>query len=105
MEALAAGTEPAEAIIYANDNLAAGGLLAAQRAGLRIPQQCAVMGFGDYAFAPLLLPSLTTIRPPAAEIGELAALRILQALGAVERPQTVERLNLLECELIARESA
>ncbi|MFN3766910.1 MAG: LacI family DNA-binding transcriptional regulator [Ectopseudomonas guguanensis] len=93
-----------DAIIFANDNLAAGGLLAAQRAGLRMPEDCAVMGFGDYAFAEMLLPSLTTIKPPALEIGEIAALRVLQRLGAIDE-KPVERLNLLTCRLIERESA
>lgn len=94
-----------DAIIFANDNLAAGGLLAAQRAGLRMPEDCAVMGFGDYAFAEMLLPSLTTIKPPALEIGEIAALRVLQSLGALDENLPGERLNLLTCRLIERESA
>ncbi|EGH18008.1 LacI family transcriptional regulator, partial [Pseudomonas savastanoi pv. glycinea str. race 4] len=51
---------------FANDNLAAGALLASQRAGLHIPKDCAVMGFGDYAFAEMMLPSLTTIKPASA---------------------------------------
>ena len=106
-EALALRKKPAEAIIFANDNLAAGALLAGQRAGIAMPQQCALMGFGDYAISPLLLPSLTTIRPPAREIGEIAALRILEALGAVplEGKHANARLNRLACEVIARESA
>ncbi|TBU98557.1 LacI family DNA-binding transcriptional regulator [Stutzerimonas kirkiae] len=93
-----------DAIIFANDNLAAGGLLAAQRAGLRMPEDCAVMGFGDYAFAELLLPSLTTVRPPSREIGEIAAQRVLQSLGALPAEQPVQRLNRLACKLVERES-
>ncbi|GGC64801.1 LacI family DNA-binding transcriptional regulator [Undibacterium terreum] len=96
---------PADAIIFANDNLAAGALLSGQRAGLRMPEQCAIVGFGDYAFSSLLLPSLTTIRPPGREIGEIAALRILEQLGVLPAPEGDTRLNLLECELIERESA
>lgn len=96
---------PVEAIIFANDNLAAGGLLAGQRAGLKMPQQCAMVGFGDYAFSQLLLPSLTTIRPPGREIGEIAALRILEQLGVLPASGQDTRLNLLACELIERESA
>ena len=94
-----------DAIVFANDNLAAGALLAGQRAGLRIPQDCAVLGFGDYAFAQMLLPSLSTIKPPALEIGVLAATRLLQSLGVVEREGELQRLNLLACDVIERESA
>jgi len=97
----------AQAIIFANDNLAAGALLAGQRAGVSLPEHCALMGFGDYAISPLLLPSLTTLRPPARAIGEIAALRILETLGAVpgDGAQAKARLNRLACEVIARESA
>jgi LacI family gluconate utilization system Gnt-I transcriptional repressor len=98
-------SKPVEAIVFANDNLAAGALLAGQRAGLKIPEQCAIVGFGDYAFSPLLLPSLTTIRPPGREIGEIAALRILEQLGVLPASAQDSRLNLLACELIERESA
>lgn len=94
-----------EAIIFANDNLAAGALLAGRRAGLDIPGQCALVGFGDYQFSPLLLPSLTTVRPPGRMIGEIAALRILEHLGVLPAPEQEGRLNLLDCELIERESA
>lgn len=106
MEALMArGSERPEAIVFANDNLAAGGLLAGQRAGLKIPDECAVLGFGDYPFAPMLLPSLSTIKPPAREIGEIAALRVLQSIGVVPLDGEVERLNLLGCRVLERESA
>ncbi|WP_338770158.1 LacI family DNA-binding transcriptional regulator [Massilia sp. METH4] len=104
LEKLTRGKRKADAIIFANDNLAAGALLASQRAGLEVPRRCALMGFGDYAFSPLLLPSLTTIRPPGREIGEIAAQRILQALGALPADPRPARLNLLDCELIERES-
>lgn len=105
LEALTRGRRKADAIVFANDNLAAGALLASQRTGLDVPGQCALMGFGDYPFSALLLPSLSTIRPPAREIGELAARRILEALGEIAPEPDAKRLNLLGCELVARESA
>ncbi|MFJ7884523.1 LacI family DNA-binding transcriptional regulator [Pseudomonas sp. NPDC096917] len=105
MQTLMSGIPRPDAIIFANDNLAAGGLLAAQRAGLDIPGDCAVLGFGDYPFADMLLPSLSTIKPPALEIGELAATRVLQSLGVLHVEGEVQRLNLLDCRVIQRESA
>jgi LacI family gluconate utilization system Gnt-I transcriptional repressor len=105
MEALMGSPERPDAIIFANDNLAAGGLLAGQRAGLKIPEECAVLGFGDYPFAQMLLPSLSTIQPPALQIGVLAATRVLESLGVLPVAGTVQRLNLLQCRLIERESS
>ncbi|CAI8913833.1 LacI family transcriptional regulator, gluconate utilization system Gnt-I transcriptional repressor [Pseudomonas sp. IT-347P] len=103
MDALMNTTPRPDAIIFANDNLAAGGLLAGQRAGLKIPEDCAVLGFGDYPFAEMLLPSLSTIKPPALEIGVLAATRVLESLGVLPNDD-VQRLNLLQCQVIERES-
>jgi len=103
MDALMSASPRPDAIIFANDNLAAGGLLAGQRAGLKIPEDCAVLGFGDYPFAEMLLPSLSTIKPPALEIGVLAATRVLESLGVLPSDE-VQRLNLLQCQVIERES-
>ena len=104
-KALISGDNPADAIIFANDNLACGALLAAQRAGITIPQQCAIVGFGDYAIADKLYPSLTTIRPPATEIGAVAARRILELVGALPAPEISPEHFHLQCELIERESS
>jgi len=103
MDALMNASPRPDAIIFANDNLAAGGLLAGQRAGIKIPADCAVLGFGDYPFAEMLLPSLSTIKPPALEIGVLAATRVLESLGVLPSDE-VQRLNLLRCQVIERES-
>lgn len=91
-----------EALIFANDNLACGAILAGQRLGLRLPQDLAIFGFGDYAFADKLLPSLSTIRPPAREMGR-AAVDIVVRLQAGE--PGVARVVELGCEVVARESA
>jgi LacI family gluconate utilization system Gnt-I transcriptional repressor len=104
MDALMNASPRPDAIIFANDNLAAGGLLAGQRAGIKIPADCAVLGFGDYPFAEMLLPSLSTIKPPALEIGVLAATRVLESLGVLPN-EAVQRLNLLRCQVIERESS
>ncbi len=64
-----------------------------------------MLGFGDYPFAEMLLPSLSTIEPPALEIGVLAATRVLESLGVFPVADDVQRLNFLQCQLIARESA
>lgn len=105
MQELMARAPRPQAIVFANDNLAAGGLLAGVRAGLRIPEECAVFGFGDYPFAEMLLPSLTTIRPPAREIGEHAARLVLEAAGALPAAQAPRPPVRLECRLVRRESA
>lgn len=98
------GADAADAIIFANDNLASGAILAAQRTGIKVPEKCAIMGFGDYAIADKLYPSLTTIRPPAKEIGEVAANCILELVGALPKPEKNLKDFQLECIIIERES-
>jgi LacI family gluconate utilization system Gnt-I transcriptional repressor len=96
----------ADALFFANDNLAFGAVLAAQRLGVRVPQDIALFGFGDYAMADKLLPSLSTIRPPAQAIGEVAARHILQLVGGgPDARAAVPHATELACELVARESA
>lgn len=103
--ALLQSDNAADAIIFANDNLASGAILAAQRAGISVPASCAIMGFGDYAIADKLYPSLTTIRPPAKEIGEVAANCILELIGELPTPEESQKDFQLECVIIERESA
>ncbi|MNL73127.1 hypothetical protein D3C87_1985430 [compost metagenome] len=63
-----------------------------------------MLGFGDYPFAEMLLPSLSTIKPPALEIGVMAATRVLESLGVLPVEGEVQRINLLDCLVIERES-
>ncbi|MFI7133631.1 substrate-binding domain-containing protein [Nonomuraea sp. NPDC050153] len=62
--------------------------VAAQR-GVRVPEDLAVMGFDDIDAAGLVSSGLTTMANPAREIGQAAAVRLLERLrGAVDEPST-----------------
>lgn len=67
---------PPEAIFAANDMIAIGVLHALHEHGLRIPEDVAVVGFDNTLGAEFLIPSLTTVAQPFAEVGR-AALRHL----------------------------
>ncbi|SFB83882.1 transcriptional regulator, LacI family [Polaromonas sp. OV174] len=68
-----------DAIFFCNDDLAQGALLAALRLGVAVPGRVAVAGFNDLTGSDQMLPALTTVRTPRAEIGHAAA-RMLLAL-------------------------
>lgn len=68
-----------DAVFFCNDDLAQGGLLAARRLGLSVPQQVAIAGFNDLAGSDQMLPPLTTVRTPRSAIGTASA-RMLLAL-------------------------
>jgi LacI family gluconate utilization system Gnt-I transcriptional repressor len=77
-----------DAVFFCNDDLAQGALLAALRLGIAVPQRVAVAGFNDLTGSDQMLPPLTTVRTPRAEIGNAAATMLLKLMRgeAVESP-------------------
>jgi LacI family transcriptional regulator, gluconate utilization system Gnt-I transcriptional repressor len=93
---------PVDAIFFCNDDLAQGALLAALRLGIRVPERVAVAGFNDLTGSDQMLPPLTTIRTPRAEVGRAGA----EMLLALLRGQSVDPACVdLGFELVVRESA
>lgn len=90
-----------DAVFFCNDDLAQGALLAALRLGIKVPEQVAVAGFNDLTGSDQMLPPLTTVRTPRAEIGSAAA-RMLLALmtGEAVSPAGVD----VGYELVVRAS-
>ena len=86
---LAAPGPPPTAIIAAGDLIAAGALQAIRAAGLRVPEDISVMGFGDFHIAEHVQPALTTVRLPLFELGEKAALLLSEQVSGVSRQQVV----------------
>jgi LacI family gluconate utilization system Gnt-I transcriptional repressor len=86
-----------QAIFFSADTLAISALLECNRRGMRVPEQLAICGFGNYDFADAIVPALTTVAVPFEQIGVLAANAILARLdGSVQGPsQTVVPLQLL----------
>ena len=77
-----------DAIFFCNDDLAQGGLLAALRLAIKVPQQLAIAGFNDLAGSDQMWPPLTTIRTPRVEIGQSAAAMLLSLMRGEELQQT-----------------
>lgn len=66
-----------QAVYCSSDQLAQGVVTEALSRGLRVPEDLAVCGFGDAAFASQMEPSLTTVQVDGAAIGERAAALII----------------------------
>ena len=100
-EALLARHPDVDGVFFCNDDLAQGGLLAALRLQVPVPQRVAVAGFNDLAGSDQMLPPLTTVRTPRAEIGTRAAQMLVARMrGEAVVPAAVD----LGFELIVRES-
>ncbi|MEO8970851.1 MAG: LacI family DNA-binding transcriptional regulator [Ktedonobacteraceae bacterium] len=65
------------ALFIANEMMAVGALKAFQQAGIRIPQDVAIVTIGDPPFLAYTMPALTTLASPVAEAGHLAATMLL----------------------------
>ena len=69
MKSLLALTPRITAVFVASDVVAIGASLAIKEAGLRIPQDIAIVGFDDIPLAEYYDPPLTTVRLPAYGLG------------------------------------
>lgn len=100
-EQIAALTPPVDALFFCNDDLAQGALLAALRLGIAVPQRMAIAGFNDLTGSDQMLPPLTTVRTPRAQIGVAAAGMLLSLMrGETLASDCVD----LGYELVVRQS-
>ena len=100
-QALLTLPEKPTAIFAMNDLMAAGAMAALQAAGIRIPQDMAVVGFDNREIASYLQPPLTTIALPTNEIGIHAALRILDSIN---NPSALPAREIISCSIVERAS-
>ncbi len=91
-----------DAIFSANDSMAIGVIRALRAAGLRVPQDVAIVGFDDVPRAAMIEPALTTVRQPLYEFGSVAARFLLDLMRNPD--QIIERQMMLDTELVIRES-
>lgn len=90
------------AVFAADDYLALGVLDALKNEGIRVPRDISIVGFDDQILSSEFRPRLTTVRQPAARIGQTGVELLLKSMegNAVKRGATV----MLEPELIVRET-
>ncbi|TAM86925.1 LacI family transcriptional regulator [bacterium] len=74
------------AMICGNDVMALGAMDAIVDAGLRIPEEIAVVGYDDMALASSRLIQLTTVHSPHAEMGKHAVRRLMERIEDPELP-------------------
>lgn len=90
-----------DAVFAAGDTIAVGVLQAAHEAGVRVPDDLALVGFDDIDVAAQAIPQLTTVRQPVQYKGAVAARLLIDLIeGRVSGPQHI----LLETELVVRQS-
>jgi LacI family transcriptional regulator len=91
-----------DAVFAANDMMAMGAMAAIHTAGLRIPEDVAVVGYDDVPPASFCRPTLSSIRQDPEVIGRCAVKLVLFRLGCRNRQA---RTPPLQPALVVRESS
>lgn len=89
------------AVFCCNDEMAIGALNALQVRGLRVPEDCSVIGFDDIQLSLYTLPPLTTIRVEKEWMG---AQGVWQLVERITHPDMPPRHTIMDVTLIERQS-
>jgi DNA-binding LacI/PurR family transcriptional regulator len=100
---IAAGTS-FDAVFGFNDTLALGAIHELQVAGLRVPEDVAVIGWDALDDAKYSTPTLTTLDPGREKIAELAVDLLVERIAHRGEPFTPQEIEV-DFSIIARESA
>ncbi|TDT51863.1 LacI family transcriptional regulator [Enterobacter sp. AG5470] len=92
MKSLLAMNERPQAVFIGNDAMAVGAYQALYQAGLKIPEDMAIVGYDDIELARYMTPPLTTIHQPKDELGELAIDVLIHRMAEPDLQQ--QRLQL-----------
>ena len=91
-----------DGVFCSSDTLAMAVMTEARARGIAVPNDLAVVGFGDLEFAATLSPALTTVRIVGARLGEIAAKFIVDRASGKDVDQPVVDIGFTVME---RESA
>jgi len=98
--------KPFTAVIAFDDLTALGVVRGLLAEGLRVPEDCTVLGFDDVLPAAVSTPAITTIRQPLREMGLMSAEWVIDAIKARgQRRDQPPRLHLAAPELVVRMSS
>jgi LacI family transcriptional regulator len=98
---LIASREPPTAIFSGNDLMALGAIHAIQDAGLRVPNDIAVVGYDNRDFTKIVRPKITTMSMPVYEMGWAAAELLLKQIA--EGREEVDEIKI-KGQLFIRET-
>lgn len=93
-----------DAVYIASDYAALGALQLLNEQNIKVPEDIALVGFGDEPFTAMVTPSISSINQHSAEIGKQAALTFL---SYTKKKNIVQILNkiILDAKLVIRESS
>ena len=93
-----------DGLFITNDFVAAVCIRTLKEAGIRIPQDMAVVGFNNDVIGKLIEPALTTINYPGIDMGEIAARNLVNHLQGNNNLRQTNTI-VVRSELIVRQSS
>jgi LacI family transcriptional regulator len=104
MEELLQHKNKPDAVYVAGDYAALGALEFLKDKNIKVPEEIAIVGFGNEPFTSLVAPSITTIEQHSTEIGKLTAEAFLRRIKEADTPPVLNKI-ILDAELIVRDSS
>jgi LacI family transcriptional regulator len=101
MERLLERGVPIDGVFVANDQMAAAAMSVLHGRGLRVPDDVALVGYDDDAFAVMMSPPLTTVHQPTADLGASMADVLVRRIAGDHVPHR----TLIPTHLVVRASA
>lgn len=101
MKELLARDNSFSAVFVVSDAMAIGAMRAIKEQGIKVPDECAVMGFDGIDLGAFIEPTLTTVRQPAYELGEEAVESLIKVINGED---DFEYHKVLDLELLIRDS-
>jgi LacI family transcriptional regulator len=93
------------AVLAFDDLTALGAIRALSKGGVKVPDQCSVIGFDDVPLSALAAPSLTTVRQPLEAMGNLAVNMVMEGINAgIEKRDWNTANQKMNPELVIRDS-
>jgi len=104
-EELVKRKKPFTALMAFDDMTAFGAIRALTKAGIRVPEQCSVIGFDDVAPAAIYTPALTTVRQPMEMMGQLSVSIVVDGMKTAQEKRDARAVHRkVAPELVVRES-
>ena len=95
---------PPDAVYVAGDYAALGALQVLKEKNIKIPEDIALVGFGNEPFTDMVTPRISSVHQHSAEIGKQAANTFLKYMGQDTIEQQLNKI-ILDSKLIVRDSS
>ncbi|MGW0434556.1 LacI family DNA-binding transcriptional regulator [Micromonospora sp. NPDC003197] len=97
MASLLSAAEPPDAVFVANNLMTVGAIRCMVDSGVKVPDECGVVGFDDIPWAHLVRPSLSTVAQPTYDLGRAAASLLTERIANPGKaPSTVTLRTALQ---------